>query len=114
MRYFATVGVDDAKAKKKFFEMLTNRSSYIREQAVKYFATVGAEDTEVAKKIFGLLKDESYSLLSRKSIQDIAVEYLTKNARGESLEKALILFKTEDEPAKKGAYKLMKALLITQ
>ena len=78
---------------------------------MRYFATIGAEDAEIKEKFFELLRDESYTLLSGKRIQDVAAEYLSKHARKESSKKAPILFTSRDELTKRGAYKLMKALL---
>lgn len=80
---------------------------------MEYFTTTGAKDPKIKEKIFGLLKDESYSIFSDKRIQEIAVEYLSKYARKESMKRAPDLFK-KDESTKRGAYKLMKALLTAQ
>jgi hypothetical protein len=65
------------------------------------------------KEFFRLLRDE-YSLLPGRTIQDITVEFLSKYAKEESLETAPGLFISGDLPTRRGAYKLMKALIQTQ
>jgi len=111
VRYFATIGAEDAEIKERIFELLRDEHWNVREQAVRYFATIGAEDAEIKEKFFELLRDESYTLFSGKRVQDVAAEYLSKHAREESSKKAPILFTSKDELTKRGAYKLMKALL---
>jgi len=63
----------------------------------------------VRKRIFELLGDTTFSFIFNKSIQDLAVEYLSKYAKQQSFQKAPILF--QNESMKRGAYKLMKKLL---
>ncbi len=112
--YFTRVGKDDPEVRKEIFRLLRDEYSFVRELAVSYFTRVGKDDPEVRKEIFRLLRNESYSLSSGRKIQDIAVEFLSMYAREESFEKAPNLFITEDLPTRRGAYKLMKALIQTQ
>jgi HEAT repeat protein len=109
--YFTTLGKDDPEVKKEIFKLLRDKDSYVRRQAVAYFTTLGKDDPEVKKEIFKLLRDETYLPISNKTIQDIAVEFLSQFAREESLENAPILFTSKNLPTKRGAYKLMKALI---
>ncbi len=111
LRYCMTVRAQNPETKTKFLELLIDDDPDVRSLAVRYFAVTGAQDAEIKKKIFELLADEAYSPFSGRKIQDIAVEYLCHHAREESREKAPILFKSHDEPTKRGAYNLMKALL---
>jgi hypothetical protein len=93
------------------FELLKDKDPYVRLKAVEYFARTGAGDKQVTSRIFELLKDESFSLFLGKTGQQIAVDYLSKYARDESSRKVSRLFQEGDDPLKRGAYKLMKALL---
>ncbi|MBU7043936.1 MAG: HEAT repeat domain-containing protein [Theionarchaea archaeon] len=108
-RYFATVASDDEKVQKKFFELLNDPDEDVRYRALQYFATVASDDEKVRKRIFELLGDTTFSFIFNKSIQDLAVEYLSKYAKQQSFQKAPILF--QNESMKRGAYKLMKKLL---
>jgi HEAT repeat protein len=103
--------VKDPEVKKEVFSLLRDEDLDVRGKAVKYFTTLGKDDPEVKKEVFKLLRDETYLPSSNRIIQDIAVEFLSQFAREESLEKAPILFASEDLPTKRGAYKLMKALI---
>ncbi len=114
VEYFTKLGARDAKTKNRFFELLYDEDWNVCGPAVEYFTKIGAEDTETRNRIFELLRDELFSIYSNKSSQDFAVDYLSKYAREESREKAPLLFNTKDESTRRGAYKLMKALLTIQ
>jgi hypothetical protein len=111
VQYFTTVGSDDEEVREKFFELLKDPNKDVRYRAVQYFIMVGSDDEEVRERIFELLKDEKSLMWSDKSIQEIAVDYLSKHAKQESFEKAPILFQSNNKSIKRGAYKLMKSLL---
>ncbi len=96
------------------WKLLTDKDSFVRGQALKYFTTIRADEPAIREKVFELLADESYALFLSTTIQNAAVEFLSKCARDQSLEKAPTIFESKDEPTKRGAYKLMKALLVTQ
>ncbi|MGC1119633.1 MAG: HEAT repeat domain-containing protein, partial [Candidatus Methanofastidiosia archaeon] len=110
-RYFTTLGKDDPEVKKEFFGLLRDEDWYIRWGAAKYFTTLGIDDPEVKEEFFRLLSDQMRLPSSNKTIQDIAVEFLSQFAREESLERASILFISKDWHIERGAYKLMKALI---
>ncbi|MGC1122364.1 MAG: hypothetical protein WBA22_14830, partial [Candidatus Methanofastidiosia archaeon] len=78
------------------------------------FATTGAGDEQVTSRFFELLEDESFNLFFKKTNQQIAVDYLSKYARDESSKKAPRLFREGNDSLKRGAYKLMKALLTSK
>ena len=105
---------NNIEIKEKIFELLRDEYSGVRSRAVEYFATIRADDAKIKEKIFELLRDESFPMLLEKSVQDVAIEYLSKHARKESLEKAVTLFDSKDEKMKRGVYKLMKNLLAVQ
>lgn len=69
------------------------------------FTTIGAEHRRIQKRFFILLKDKDWP------VREQAVEYLSRYARKESSKRAPTLFGSEDEPTKRGAYNLMKAIL---
>jgi hypothetical protein len=111
VQYFTTVGSDDEGVRERIFELLKDPEWRVRYRAVQYFTTVGSDDEGVRERIFELLKEETYSIVLNKSMQEIAVDYLSRHAKQESFEKAPILFQSNNKKIKKGAYKLMKSLL---
>ncbi|MBU7047843.1 MAG: HEAT repeat domain-containing protein [Theionarchaea archaeon] len=114
VQYFTTLGTDDPEIRKKIFWSLHDRDSDICRRAVQYFTTLGTDDPKVKKEIFRLLRDEIYLPSLGKTIQDIAVEFLSQRAREESSKEVPYLFISDDLPTKRGAYTLMKALIQTQ
>jgi HEAT repeat protein len=111
--YLAAIGAEDTQTNEKIFELLKDKDPHVRYQAVRYFATRGIKDKPIRQKIFELLKDESCPSVSEPTIQDMAVEYLSRYAAKESTEKAPILFTSKNISTQRGAYNLMKALLAT-
>ena len=110
MKYFITLKAD-TNVMKKFLELLSDEDIHVRYRALPYLTIKGQENIDT-EKIFELLSDESCSLFPTIQIQDFAVEYLSRYAREESIKKIPILLTSKDESTKKGAYKLMKALLL--
>ena len=110
MKYFITLKAD-TNVMKKFLDLLSDEDIHVRYRALPYLTIKGQENIDI-EKIFELLSNESCSLFPTIQIQDFAVEYLSRYAREESIKKIPILLTSKDESTKKGAYKLMKALLI--
>jgi hypothetical protein len=111
VQYFTTIGSDDEGVRERIFELLKDPDGYVRDQAVQYFTTVGGDNEQVRERIVELLGDETYSVRLDKSMQEIAVDYLSRHAKQESFEKAHILFQSNNKLIKRGAYILMKSLL---
>ena len=114
IKCFTTLREDDPETREEIFKFLHDKDRYVRWQAVKYFTTIGKDDPDVKREIFRLLCDETYLPSSDRTIQDFAVGFLSQYAREESLKEAPNLFISDNQPTKRGAYKLMKALIQTQ
>jgi HEAT repeat protein len=114
VRYFAETGTGDKQVTSRIFELLKDEYPYVRREAVEYFARTGAGDEQVTSKFFELLEDESSNPFLGKTNQQIAIDYLSKYVKDESSRKASRLFQEGDYSLKRGAYKLMKALLASE
>ena len=111
LEYFTVIEARDLRIQKKIVDLLNNWDSNVRQKALEYLITFKARDPEIQKKAISLIGYNSHSLPQNEKIQDIVIEYLLRCAREESLSKASVLFTSGDKPTRRGAYKLMKALL---